>query len=206
MARVSTKTLASYSLVGYRFTKEPVDVPYHLAVQLSEDPKASSRLKIEISAQEHVENHGKKPPEPVAAAASAPADPAADPGASQMAAIKAAIDSLDIDNEAHYTKGGLPDARALSSILGFQVTAKMRDEAMALPPGVSGDGEDGTEDDLNGSDAADAAAKQDDADQKPEGTTEVKAGGRLVIKRGGGAPEGAADGAKDPSTEGAQTV
>jgi hypothetical protein len=49
----------------------------------------------------------------------------------RLAAIRAAVDKLDPDDESHFTRTGKPDARALSEILGWQVTAEERDEAMA---------------------------------------------------------------------------
>jgi hypothetical protein len=48
-----------------------------------------------------------------------------------IAAIQGAIDQLDINNESHYTTSGKPDARALTSILGWQVTGEERDAALA---------------------------------------------------------------------------
>lgn len=50
--------------------------------------------------------------------------------ADRLAAIQDAIGQLDDDNDDHFTAEGKPDARALTSILGWQVTAKERDEAM----------------------------------------------------------------------------
>lgn len=78
------------------------------------------------------------------AAPAAPAEPAAPTGkAAKMQAILAAIDELDEDNEAHWTNDGKPDARALTSILGYQVTSAERNEAMKIaasdnPPAPAG--------------------------------------------------------------------
>ncbi len=43
--------------------------------------------------------------------------------------LSEAIDLLKEDNEAHWTNDGKPDAKALSSILGRNVSAAERDEA-----------------------------------------------------------------------------
>lgn len=63
-----------------------------------------------------------------------------------------AIDQLDIDNETHFTSKGAPDARALTSILKFQVTASDRDDAVAAAAkGMQGIAPEGAE----GADAPD---------------------------------------------------
>lgn len=56
--------------------------------------------------------------------------------AERYAAINDAADQLDLDNDAHFTKDGKPDARALSSILGWVVTSADRDAALktVAPP------------------------------------------------------------------------
>lgn len=56
--------------------------------------------------------------------------------AALYAAINEAADQLDLDNESHFTKDGKPDARALSSILGWVVTSADRDAALkqVAPP------------------------------------------------------------------------
>lgn len=43
--------------------------------------------------------------------------------------IIAAIGALEVGNEAHWTKGGLPDAKVLSDILDHPVKAAERDDA-----------------------------------------------------------------------------
>ncbi len=50
-------------------------------------------------------------------------------------AILEAMDQLDVDTEGHYNKDGKPDARALTSILGWQVTKQDRDAALAAAAG-----------------------------------------------------------------------
>jgi hypothetical protein len=59
------------------------------------------------------------------------ADGRPDKLADRLEAIKGAIAELDIDVESNFTKSGLPDARALTAILGWQVTSNERDQAMA---------------------------------------------------------------------------
>jgi hypothetical protein len=48
------------------------------------------------------------------------------------AAIRGAADSLDPDNEAHYTVTGKPECQALAEILGYPVTATERDQATGV--------------------------------------------------------------------------
>lgn len=93
--------------------------------------------------------------------------------------IADAIDSLDPDDEDAFTNAGLPDARKLSSILGYQVTAKDRDDAMAMAQNAS----------------AKALAEVEGAGQT------ARRAGNLVIKRPA-AQQPAAPQA-DTSTEGA---
>ena len=45
--------------------------------------------------------------------------------------IVEAIETLDPDNEKHFTKKGEPDATILTGIVGFQVTKKLRAAAMS---------------------------------------------------------------------------
>jgi len=63
----------------------------------------------------------------------APAEPAAAPAADpSIADIAAAINGLDKDNPEHYTKGGKPVVAALEAMLGYEITAAQRDQAMEL--------------------------------------------------------------------------
>jgi hypothetical protein len=48
----------------------------------------------------------------------------------RLAAIAQAIDDLDPDVEGNFTSTGKPDARALTSVLGWQVTGVDRDKAL----------------------------------------------------------------------------
>lgn len=41
-----------------------------------------------------------------------------------------AIDQLDPDNDAHFTQGGKPECAALSELVGFNVSADMRNQAI----------------------------------------------------------------------------
>jgi hypothetical protein len=62
--------------------------------------------------------------------------------ATRIEAIRDAMTKLDPDNESHYTRSGKPDARALTEILGWQVSAADRDEALAIEPGPDDPAED----------------------------------------------------------------
>ena len=63
------------------------------------------------------------------------AKPSGDPEA-RRAAIKATIEQLDLSDPTHATEDGKPDATVLSDLLGWQVSAKERDDAWAViePP------------------------------------------------------------------------
>ncbi len=58
------------------------------------------------------------------------AKPSGDPEA-RRAAIKATIEQLDLSDPTHATEDGKPDATVLSDLLGWQVSAKERDDAWA---------------------------------------------------------------------------
>lgn len=49
----------------------------------------------------------------------------------KLAAVIEAIGMLDEKDETHFTKDGKPDANTLTSLVGFQVSAALRDEAFA---------------------------------------------------------------------------
>ncbi len=49
----------------------------------------------------------------------------------RRAAIKATIEQLDLSDPTHVTEEGKPDATVLSDLLGWQVSAKERDDAWA---------------------------------------------------------------------------
>lgn len=53
-------------------------------------------------------------------------DPPAEPDA-RKAAIVEAMSMLEVGNKAHFTEGGKPDARVLTDLLGWSVSAKERD-------------------------------------------------------------------------------
>jgi len=51
-------------------------------------------------------------------------------------AIKATIEQLDLSDPTHVTEDGKPDATVLSDLLGWQVSARERDDAWAeMEPG-----------------------------------------------------------------------
>lgn len=128
MATATLKTLNRYTIAGHTFERGVAKtIPYDLAMRLSEHPLASERLAIKISPAEHAENYGKEPEAPAEDSA-----PKVLTDAEKLDAIKAAVSELDVDNPDHFTKSGLPDARALTSVLGWQVTSAMRDKAMGV--------------------------------------------------------------------------
>ena len=47
----------------------------------------------------------------------------------ELGQVAGAIAGLDPDDKAHFTKSGKPDAKALSEVVGFSVSAKARDAA-----------------------------------------------------------------------------
>lgn len=54
----------------------------------------------------------------------------------RRAAIKATIEQLDLSDPAHATEDGKPDATVLSDLLGWQVSARERDDVWAeMEPG-----------------------------------------------------------------------
>ena len=61
--------------------------------------------------------------------------PPNDPEA-RRAAIKATIEQLDLSDPAHATEDGKPDATVLADLLGWQVSARERDDVWAeMEPG-----------------------------------------------------------------------
>ncbi len=200
MPTVATKTLNRLRKGGVLYTKEPQPITYEQALALEDDP----RLSVKITQEEHAAYHSRQ-----AAAAEAAEDPGTqtdpdkdntdpnagggqdqepdDPVARKEAIIDAAS-QLDLDNEDHYTKAGLPDARALSGILGWTVTAAERNEAFGAQGGGS----------------------EDDETQTPNPEEGEKPKGKITIKKKGeGDPdpaEAGEGGGADPSTEGAVEV
>jgi hypothetical protein len=54
----------------------------------------------------------------------------------RRATIKATIEQLDLSDPTHVTEDGKPDATVLSDLLGWQVSARERDDAWAeMEPG-----------------------------------------------------------------------
>lgn len=103
----------------------------------------------------------------------------------RIAAIRDAIGELDEDNEDHWTNDGKPDARALTSILGWQVTSDERDDALAQPDG-----------------------QQPTMEQQAAPSGKGRRGGvKIVRKNGAPAPLDTGEkGQSDPTTEGAVEV
>lgn len=131
MPTVATKTAASFSRRGKKYTKAPTPCTYAEAIELQAQSERGEipEMVVKITPQEHA-NAIAQPAEPASdpdAPAAAPTDPA-----ERATAITEAASQLDLDNEGHYTKVGLPDARALSNILGWTVTAAERDSAFSV--------------------------------------------------------------------------
>lgn len=120
--KVTATKNASITKFGHKFTRgvTKVDtVSYDDAMALQQD----KRFKVEITPDEHVtaansrasgENAGAKPRDKK----------------KLYAAINGAIGMLSLDDESNYTADGRPDARALTKVLGYQITAADRDAAM----------------------------------------------------------------------------
>lgn len=200
MPTVATKTLNRLRKGGVLYTKEPQPITYEQALAMEADP----RLNVKITQEEHAAYHSRQAAAAEAAEAMEIGAVAAgvhdvpnagggqdqepdDPVARKEAIIDAAS-QLDLDNEDHYTKAGLPDARALSGILGWTVTAAERNEAFGAQGGGSEDDETETPNPEEG--------------EKPKGKITIK-------KKGEGDPDPAETGeggGADPSTEGAVEV
>lgn len=195
MPTVATKTLNRLSLSGRIFTKAPIKISYEEALALDEDP----RLNVVITQAEHAAYHAKRalePSQPEAPATDPVTDPAdqdddtdntepTDPAERQEAIIAAAAE-LDPDDESNYTQAGLPDARALSKVLGWTVTAEERNTAFG-------------------------AKKETDVPEggeKPKGKIVIRRKGEETLDTGAAAADANADagGVADPSTEGAVEV
>ena len=119
MPTVATKTANSFTRRGSenKYTREPIHCAYDEAVELQalSDAEKIPELIVHITPEEH------------RIAAIAASEIMNDP-AKRAEAIRAAAEELDINNEEHYTKAGLPDARALTGILHWTVTARERDQ------------------------------------------------------------------------------
>lgn len=126
MAYGTTKELRAIAIGGKTFIQgEHTPLSYDEAMEFSKD----DRLKITISPQEHAANFGR-------AASEEPQTPTVPEvkmtEAQQIEAIKVAIDNLDMDDTSNWTQSGMPDARALTKALGWQVTSALRDKAMKV--------------------------------------------------------------------------
>ncbi|QIG76980.1 hypothetical protein EVC30_152 [Rhizobium phage RHph_Y1_11] len=123
MATVTLPKLASFNREGLRLVRgENKDVPAHIAVGLLGDERfqvkfdpgedVNAALRAADEAQFAVNDNG------------VPVDKAY-----RLKVIAGAIGALDLDNENHWTNDGRPDARALTKLLGWQVTGVDRDTA-----------------------------------------------------------------------------
>lgn len=132
--------------------------------------------------------------------------------------IAGAIPALDLDNEAHWTNSGKPDARALTQLLGWQVTSIDRDEAHdRLTKGtiepidyVSPDETEEEQTETEGETGGDDQGGENTTKTDPEPTTTETAPqsapkGKLTLgSKTTKKPK--AQPAADPSTDGAQEV
>ena len=115
MSHVTLKFPLTYTLpkhpTFHKGVKTPV--PHELAVALDGNPNFDVELSVQ-AAGEVVVTKGKRPKSP----------------AEVSVEILEAAAQLDVEDEASFTADGKPDARALTKILGWQVTSADRDEAM----------------------------------------------------------------------------
>lgn len=123
MAKVRTKTLMSFRKGGKHFTQEFQPCSYAEALALEQD----DRLEVKITPEEHANAHNN----PDAGDGQDEGDDSGPPAneSDRIDAIQEAVTELDVDNEKHFTAAGLPDARALSQVLGWTVTADERNKA-----------------------------------------------------------------------------
>ena len=127
MPTVATKTLTSFRRRGKTITKTPTLCTYEEATEYQAQSERGDipEMIVKITPQEHASALNK--PLPDDPTPETPTDPA-----EREAAIVAAAADLDLDNTNHYTAAGLPDARALSGLLGWTVTAAERNEAFGV--------------------------------------------------------------------------
>lgn len=114
MSTVTLKNNASMHTMGYKFLRgvPRTDIPYDTAVALSED----RRFDVKITKEEHQRaafQSGGKPENKQA----------------RLNMIAVAIGELEEGNPEHFRTDGTPDARALTQVLGWQVTKDERDAA-----------------------------------------------------------------------------
>lgn len=112
----------TFSTMGYRFERGvETAVPYAVAKHLENDDRFEvvvDRSKAPTQYErEGVDKNGRPVNRNV-----------------RLQAIRDAADKLDIDDESNFTSTGLPDARKLTQILGWQVTTIERDEAIRRAP------------------------------------------------------------------------
>lgn len=105
----------SLAIHGHRFERNvEIPVPLSVARELEGDPRFKVTFSAEVTEEAETEEPGR------------PANKK-----DRLVAIAKAIGELDIDDDDAYTNDGKPDARKLTQMLGWQVTAKERDEALA---------------------------------------------------------------------------
>ena len=88
--------------------------------------KPDTPARVTVVPRPAVTSHNEAPDLPQASDPQPPNEPAA-----RRAAIKATIEQLDLSDPTHATEDGKPDATVLSDLLGWQVSAKERDDAWA---------------------------------------------------------------------------
>ena len=88
--------------------------------------KPDTPVRVTISPRPAVTTHTETTSPPPTSDPQPPNEPEA-----RRAAIKATIEQLDLSDPTHATEDGKPDATVLSDLLGWQVSAKERDDAWA---------------------------------------------------------------------------
>lgn len=132
MPKVTLVKGRTFHVNGINFTKGvQQSCPYNVAELIAEDDDLKHKFKIEYDKEEVAEDEEGSRPSSKAV---------------RLAAIQNAIADMDDDDE-NFTSNGKPDARKLTQMLGWQVTAKERDEAMAaeeaagVEPAIIGPGQ-----------------------------------------------------------------
>ncbi len=106
-------TLHAYGRVWVRGEKEPID--NDLAAILEDNPRF------------RVRGFGTKDDD------KAEAGPARPKGQALLAAIREAVDGLDVEDESSFTASGAPNVHAVSYALGYPVSRAELDKAMQTP-------------------------------------------------------------------------
>lgn len=147
MASLTLKKMRRYNTRGIMFERGVVTpVEPHIALEVEEDPVQSERFVVKLSSDERLalsqRSSGERARDELDSEIRR--EPHIEPTENQtekvltegekLEAVRRAMDELDPDNEEHFTNAGKPDARALTQILGWNVTAALRDAALGTHP------------------------------------------------------------------------